>query len=225
MKLPRLSEETTIFLKKLPVYYALAGLIMAILAMVYSMPVPDAVFRIINVILIAYLAVGLLGVAGYVLMNTWIAWILDSDTDLAYRIVMAAAMVAIVWYGIAGNYLVAIPLVVAHSLLGWLINLASKNAKAASDQDGDWEKAEEEFWRNYDGSSGGDSNQGQESASSQAALPDPLVVLGLDAGASRAEIRSAYRSICMACHPDTNGGRGDPARFRRATEAYHALSS
>ncbi|MBB5157296.1 J domain-containing protein [Saccharopolyspora phatthalungensis] len=49
--------------------------------------------------------------------------------------------------------------------------------------------------------------------------PDPYVVLGVDPGASSAEITAAYRRAVRACHPDTP----DPDRDRLAAviAAYH----
>ncbi len=48
-----------------------------------------------------------------------------------------------------------------------------------------------------------------------------LRVLGLEAGASRAEIQAAYRRLARAFHPDVNRNGG--AAFREATEAYRTL--
>jgi hypothetical protein len=56
-----------------------------------------------------------------------------------------------------------------------------------------------------------------------AAGSDPYEVLGISKGASAEEIKTAYRGIIKACHPDSNGGVGDTARFRMATEAYKSL--
>lgn len=51
--------------------------------------------------------------------------------------------------------------------------------------------------------------------------PDPYVVLGVDPGASSAEITAAYRRAVRACHPDTV----DPDRDRLAAviAAYRHL--
>lgn len=51
--------------------------------------------------------------------------------------------------------------------------------------------------------------------------PDPYTVLGLQRGASAAEITAAYRHAVRACHPDTP----HPDRDRLATviAAYHQL--
>jgi preprotein translocase subunit Sec63 len=50
---------------------------------------------------------------------------------------------------------------------------------------------------------------------------DPYLVLGVDPGASSAEIAAAYRSAVRACHPDT----ADPDRDRLAAviAAYRHL--
>jgi hypothetical protein len=52
---------------------------------------------------------------------------------------------------------------------------------------------------------------------------DPFIVLEISKNASPDEIKTAYRRIIKECHPDSNGGVGDTARFRRATEAYERL--
>ena len=49
---------------------------------------------------------------------------------------------------------------------------------------------------------------------------DPHFVLGLAPGATRDEVRSAWRSASKRLHPDLGG---DAAAFREAFEAYQAL--
>ncbi|XP_047982736.1 chaperone protein dnaJ 11, chloroplastic-like [Salvia hispanica] len=50
-------------------------------------------------------------------------------------------------------------------------------------------------------------------------------VLGLDAGATFQEIKSAYRRLARTLHPDVRGGGGDAAgEFIRVHAAYATLS-
>lgn len=46
-------------------------------------------------------------------------------------------------------------------------------------------------------------------------------VLGVDAGSTPEQVKSAYRRIALEAHPDRNGDAGD--RFKEATEAYNLL--
>ena len=52
-------------------------------------------------------------------------------------------------------------------------------------------------------------------------VPTHYEVLGIPEGASEDEIRQAYRRLVKAAHPDASG---DPAQFRRITEAYDVLT-
>jgi hypothetical protein len=61
---------------------------------------------------------------------------------------------------------------------------------------------------------------------------DPWELLGLERGADRAEIKSAFRRLSRRCHPDLAGASGEPgegpapdaaAEFRGLKEAYEAL--
>lgn len=53
-----------------------------------------------------------------------------------------------------------------------------------------------------------------------------LKTLGLDATASRADIRSAHRRLARAYHPDTNGGdRGAERKLQDVVQAYTHLIS
>ena len=224
MRWPWASEGTSAFLKRAPILYLLLGLIMAIPAMLLNGPLPDPVLKTIDAILIGYLALGILAGICFLLLKALVPWLQNRRVSPVYRIGMTAAAAAVVGYGIAGRTWNAIPLAVILCLVALLVHISSKNARDEADQDSDWERAEEEFWSRYNNTGAYFSEDGEQVAKPEDAA-DPLAVLGLDAGASREEIRSAYRAICLACHPDTNGGRGDPARFRSATDAYHALTS
>ncbi len=50
-----------------------------------------------------------------------------------------------------------------------------------------------------------------------------LQVLGLGAGATRAQIQAGYRRLARAFHPDVNPGGGAVRRFWEVTEAYRTL--
>ena len=54
---------------------------------------------------------------------------------------------------------------------------------------------------------------------------DLYAALGLDRRATEAEIKKAYRTLAMTCHPDTNPD--DPSakeRFHAISDAYSTLS-
>merc|ERR1712062_878 len=51
---------------------------------------------------------------------------------------------------------------------------------------------------------------------------DPFFELGIDRGASAAEIKKAYRKLSLVYHPDRE--TGDPKKFMRIAKAYAALT-
>lgn len=54
---------------------------------------------------------------------------------------------------------------------------------------------------------------------------DPYVVLGVQRGASEADIKKAYRKLAKELHPDRNADRPDAAdRFAKVTSAYDLLT-
>jgi molecular chaperone DnaJ len=53
---------------------------------------------------------------------------------------------------------------------------------------------------------------------------DLYQVLGVERGASDAEIKRAYRKLAQQWHPDVNKDPEAPARFKEASEAYQILS-
>ncbi len=54
---------------------------------------------------------------------------------------------------------------------------------------------------------------------------DYYEVLGVERGASREQIKSAYRKLAVKYHPDRNPGDKDAEeRFKEASEAYAVLS-
>ncbi|KAK3097244.1 hypothetical protein FSP39_007997 [Pinctada imbricata] len=52
---------------------------------------------------------------------------------------------------------------------------------------------------------------------------DPYVELGLDRGATQAQIKKAYRKLSLVFHPDKKD-TGDPKKFMRIAKAYAALT-
>ncbi|MHC4788893.1 MAG: J domain-containing protein [Planctomycetota bacterium] len=50
-------------------------------------------------------------------------------------------------------------------------------------------------------------------------------LLGVDAGATAAELKRAYRRRVRACHPDLPDSSGDVALFRRVQRAYEVLAN
>ena len=54
---------------------------------------------------------------------------------------------------------------------------------------------------------------------------DPYEVLGIQRGATKAQIRHAYRRLAKRYHPDVNAGDGAAAeRFKEVQRAYEALT-
>ena len=51
---------------------------------------------------------------------------------------------------------------------------------------------------------------------------DYYKILGVEKGATEAEIKKAYRKLAQKHHPDT--GKGDEKKFKEVTEAYEVLS-
>lgn len=56
-------------------------------------------------------------------------------------------------------------------------------------------------------------------------LTDPHKVLGVHRGASLQEVKAAYRSMAMQCHPDRNSGSHAAIQFKAVSEAYNHLST
>ena len=56
-------------------------------------------------------------------------------------------------------------------------------------------------------------------------ITDPHKVLGVPRGASLPEIKAAYRSMAMQCHPDRNTGSQAAIQFKAVSEAYNRLSA
>ena len=55
-------------------------------------------------------------------------------------------------------------------------------------------------------------------------MKDHYAVLGIEADASLAEVKSAYRKNAAKFHPDKNSAPDAPAKFREVQEAYDLLS-
>ena len=55
-------------------------------------------------------------------------------------------------------------------------------------------------------------------------MKDHYAVLGIEADASLAEVKSAYRKSASKFHPDKNSAPDAPTRFREIQEAYELLS-
>ena len=53
--------------------------------------------------------------------------------------------------------------------------------------------------------------------------PDPHRVLGVPRDASPAQIRTAYRALLLALHPDTRAEPADPARLAQVVAAHAQL--
>ena len=53
-------------------------------------------------------------------------------------------------------------------------------------------------------------------------LAAALEVLGLQSGATRQQVKQAWRAAAQAHHPDRGG---DPVRFRQAEEAFRLLEA
>lgn len=56
-------------------------------------------------------------------------------------------------------------------------------------------------------------------------MSDYYSILGIDKGASEAEVKKAYRKKAQEFHPDKNpGDKGAEAKFKEVQEAYEVLS-
>ena len=53
---------------------------------------------------------------------------------------------------------------------------------------------------------------------------DYYALLGVDPGATTAQIKSAYRKLAKHYHPDVNTSSDAAERFREITEAYDTLT-
>ena len=57
-------------------------------------------------------------------------------------------------------------------------------------------------------------------------MKDYYKILGIDRDANEGEIKKAYRSLVLICHPDRNpGDREAEEKFKEVTEAYEVLSN
>lgn len=54
-------------------------------------------------------------------------------------------------------------------------------------------------------------------------MGDPYAVLGLERGASKAEVKSAFRRLALECHPDVSDSPDARERFEAARAAYEAV--
>jgi DnaJ-domain-containing protein 1 len=81
------------------------------------------------------------------------------------------------------------------------------------------------------GGPGGDAGDPQDAGDFNTPPPPPTVVmgdlyalLGLQRGASEAEIKAAHRALARRLHPDAGGGPDDAQRFAEITKAYRILT-
>ena len=57
-------------------------------------------------------------------------------------------------------------------------------------------------------------------------MKDYYKILGINRDANEREIKKAYRSLVLVCHPDRNPGDGEAEeKFKEITEAYEVLSN
>ena len=54
-------------------------------------------------------------------------------------------------------------------------------------------------------------------------MSDFYSLLGVERGATEADIKKAYRKLAMELHPDRNSSHDAESRFKEVTEAYEVL--
>jgi DnaJ like chaperone protein len=94
----------------------------------------------------------------------------------------------------------------------------------------EWQKRQAHQSRRSGSQNSAGGSAGGRAQTHKSRFKDPYAILGLEKGASQAEVRQAYRELAQKYHPDKVAHLGDEfkelaeARFKEIQQAYNQLS-
>ena len=166
-------------------------------------------------VLAVFLAIGAVSVTLVVAREFYLPWLLRDRSRTGGRVLGSLWVALVPAVYVSGYRDVALALVVLGIII--MIKRRREAGPGAVDDESSWAYVGE----GPDGDP--DADPGDLSVDRAEAPADPYEVLGIPRRATPEEIKAAYRQVIKDCHPDSNGGAGDTARFRRAVEAYTKL--